>query len=74
MSRPMSEHVIIHVNGDERRLKAGSTIADLLGSLGLVTGKVAVERNREVVPASLHAVTPLHEHDVVEIVHFVGGG
>jgi sulfur carrier protein len=42
--------------------------------LGLDQGPVAVERNREVVPRAEHAATLLAEHDVIEIVHFVGGG
>ena len=42
--------------------------------LGLTEGPVAVERNREVVPRAQHETTELVENDVIEIVHFVGGG
>jgi thiamine biosynthesis protein ThiS len=35
---------------------------------------VAVERNGEVVPRARHADVELADGDVIEIVHFVGGG
>jgi thiamine biosynthesis protein ThiS len=35
---------------------------------------VAVERNRHVVPRAEHEQTALQSNDVIEIVHFVGGG
>jgi sulfur carrier protein len=50
------------------------TVRDLVVHLGLDGGPVAVERNLEVVPRAEHAAATLHEGDVVEIVHFVGGG
>ena len=42
--------------------------------LGLDVRKVAVERNLEIVPRSLHATTALVDGDRVELVQFVGGG
>ena len=42
--------------------------------LELDRGPVAVERNGEVVPRAQHPDTVLEPGDVVEIVHFVGGG
>jgi sulfur carrier protein len=62
------------VNGESRDVPEGLTIRDLVEHLGLTDGPVAVERNREVVPRAQHGTTPLHAGDVVEIVHFVGGG
>jgi sulfur carrier protein len=66
--------VRITVNGQERDVPEGLTVLDLIGTLGLGDGPVAVERNREVVPRAQHAATPLAERDVIEIVHLVGGG
>lgn len=63
----------IMLNGEPRQVRAGS-IADLVSSLGLDPAKVAVERNREIVPRSTLASAALAEGDVLEIVHFVGGG
>lgn len=62
------------VNGEPRELPEPSTVADLLRSLGHEGRKVAVEVNRDVVPAARHAATPLRPGDHVEIVTLVGGG
>jgi thiazole synthase len=61
------------VNGEPRRSSAAS-IAELVGELGLKPEKVAVERNGTIVPRSTLAEAPLADGDVLEIVHFVGGG
>jgi len=66
-------HLII--NGqDHDDLPDGLTVAGLIAHLQLPERKIAVERNREVVPKSLHADTVLDNHDVLEIIHFIGGG
>jgi thiamine biosynthesis protein ThiS len=51
-----------------------ATILALVEELGLDVRKVAVERNLEIVPRSLHAMTALADGDRVELVQFVGGG
>jgi sulfur carrier protein len=62
------------VNGEQTEAPDGVTVAALVSLLGLDEGPVAVERNREVVPRAAHAETTLEEGDVIEVVHFVGGG
>ena len=62
------------VNGEIHAVPAGSTVGNLLVQLGLDDGPVAVERNRVIVPRAEHPTALLSEGDVVEIVHFVGGG
>ena len=69
----MSAEISITVNGEPRRF-AGGTIAALVASLELNPQKVAVERNGEIVPRSTLGDVVLAEGDVLEIVHFVGGG
>jgi sulfur carrier protein len=66
--------MLITVNGDPREVDSGTTVRVLLEQLGLTRGPVAVERNREVVPRAEHESTQLGEGDVLEVVHFVGGG
>jgi thiazole synthase len=66
--------VAIMLNGEQRRVPAGTTVAALVEQLALAKGRVAVERNREIVPMSRWAETELAEADALEIVHFVGGG
>ncbi len=64
----------ITVNGDAHDIPPGTTVRGLVETLGLTEGPVAVERNREVVPRAEHPNTELCAGDVLEIVHFVGGG
>lgn len=63
----------IQVNGEPFDTSAATVLA-LVEALGLDVRKVAVERNLEIVPKSLHASTPIAEGDRVEVVQFVGGG
>jgi sulfur carrier protein len=63
----------IEVNGEPRDTEA-RTITDLIGELALDPLKVAVERNLEIVPRSLHGETRLTDGDRIELVQFVGGG
>ena len=63
----------VQVNGDPREVAAG-TILELVQELDLDPRKVAVERNLEIVPRSLHATTALADGDRIELVVFVGGG
>ncbi len=62
------------VNGQERALEEGSRISDLVTELGLTGRRVAVERNRVIVPRAAHDSTLLDDGDTIEILHFVGGG
>ncbi|MFC4293885.1 sulfur carrier protein ThiS [Novosphingobium tardum] len=62
------------VNGEPRRASPGSSIAELVRSLELDPAKVAVERNGVIVARSTLGEVALAEGDVLEIVHFVGGG
>ena len=62
------------VNGEAKDVPDGLTVRGLVEHLGLVEGPVAVEKNREIVPRADHASTTVSPGDVIEIVHFVGGG
>jgi sulfur carrier protein len=64
----------IEVNGEQRDVALDTTVRGLLDALGVGEGPVAVERNRSIIPRAEHATTTLHEGDVLEVVHFVGGG
>ena len=63
----------VEVNGEPREVAAATVLA-LVEELGLDARKVAIERNLEIVPKSLHGATPLAEGDRIEVVQFVGGG
>jgi len=70
----MTAQLQLTVNGEPRRIASGASIADLVASLELDPRKVAVERNTVIVPRSTLADVVLADGDVLEIVHFVGGG
>jgi sulfur carrier protein len=62
------------VNGATKEFSDSLTIRQLLESLELTAGPVAVEVNTQVVPRRNHPSHLLKDGDVVEVVHFVGGG
>ena len=64
----------IIVNGKEREVADGTTIAALVAELQLRTDRIATERNLSVVPKAKYSETQLAEGDKLEIVTFVGGG
>jgi thiamine biosynthesis protein ThiS len=64
----------VRVNGEDRVLPPGTNITGLLQLLNIATPRVAVERNREIVPKARYADTRLVDGDELEVVEFVGGG
>ena len=64
----------IVVNGEDRASRPEATVTDLLRELGLDRGRVAVERNLEILPRAKWAETKVQAGDRYEIVQFVGGG
>jgi sulfur carrier protein len=70
----LSRDVTVRVNGEPLTLSQGASIATLLEKLSVSTPRVAVERNRDIVPKAEYASTSLAEGDELEVVEFVGGG
>ena len=62
------------VNGEEREVPPGATVLDLLKTLEIGPGPVAVEVNSTVVRRAHHAEHRLEAGDRIEIVTLVGGG
>jgi sulfur carrier protein len=62
------------VNGDPLETKGPLSVRELIELLQLTDGPVAVECNLEIVPRAQHTSRQLQDGDVLEIVHFVGGG
>ena len=62
------------VNGEERNVPDGLTVAGLLDFLGVARERVAVEVNLAVVRRADHEAWQLCPGDHVEVVAFVGGG
>nr|WP_150002503.1 sulfur carrier protein ThiS [Iodidimonas gelatinilytica] len=66
--------ITVSINGENRSFDAPLTARGLLDALSLDPRKVALERNREIVPKSMFDDTQVVDGDQLEIVHFVGGG
>jgi sulfur carrier protein len=64
----------IIINNEPVTVAPDTNLAQLLEQLTLSNTRIAVERNMELVPRSLHASTTLHEGDRIEIVKAVSGG
>jgi len=66
--------VKVVINGAEQDVPDALTVKELVAHLGLSSGPVAVEINREIVPRAEHVDRKVASGDTIEIVHFVGGG
>jgi len=66
--------ITITVNGEQRETKPGSTVTDLLHEMDLDPGRVAIERNLEILSRPDWQKTNVQPGDRYEIVQFVGGG
>jgi len=66
--------VTITVNGERREIPDGLTVAALIEHLGMKSDRVAIERNRDILPRADWAETEVQANDTFEIVHLVGGG
>lgn len=69
-----SDPIEVTVNGDARRVDAGHTVKSFLESLELHPGMVVVERNKEILDRDEYEHVQVEAGDVLELVHFVGGG
>jgi thiamine biosynthesis protein ThiS len=66
--------ISITLNGEPREVPGPLSLAGLLDHLGLDPRAVVVERNRVIVRRPQLDSTAVAEGDVIELVHFVGGG
>ncbi|MDX2117262.1 MAG: sulfur carrier protein ThiS [Planctomycetota bacterium] len=76
-AHPASESaatIVLHVNGAERSVPAGTSVRGLIELVGLGQAACAAEVNRELVPRRDHATRVLAAGDKVELVSLVGGG
>ncbi len=64
----------IVLNGETRRIPASLNITQVLEHLDLPKDRVAVERNRTIVPKPQWESVAVGQGDQLEVVHFVGGG
>ena len=70
----MSAPIRVTLNGAPREFPAPLTFSQLLQELALAGGRLAIERNGEIVPRSRFGDSLLADGDHVEVVIAVGGG
>lgn len=68
------EFLHVRVNGEDRELEEGVSVAALLDSMSLEVNGIAVALNMEIVRRGEYGDTQLSDGDEVEIVRAVGGG
>jgi thiamine biosynthesis protein ThiS len=66
--------MIVSINGENREVPDGLSVTGLLGHLGIHPGRVAIERNLEILQRAQWESTRVEPGDRYEIVNFVGGG
>ncbi|ALC80761.1 MULTISPECIES: sulfur carrier protein ThiS [Bacillus] len=67
--------MMIQLNGRKITVDNGiTTVQKLLEAYQLDNRIVIVEKNKEIIDKSNYTDEQLQENDVVELVHFVGGG
>lgn len=64
----------ITINGERKDNISATTIQELLGELGIDSGRVAVEVNLSIIRKKDFPLFRIHDGDEIEIVNFVGGG
>jgi len=74
MDASKTKDINIVVNGRERQVADGQTVAQLLAGLGIARDQVAVELNGDIVRREKWDQTGVSPGSVLEIVQFVGGG
>ncbi len=62
------------INGDQRLIDSSYSLMDLLLSLEMTQGHIAVELNGEIIPKSTFQQQQLSDGDKIEIVQAIGGG
>ena len=68
------DSMTLHINGKDREVPGGLTVFGLLEQLELNPALVVVELNREILDRNRYDEVTVDPGDVLELVHFVGGG
>ena len=69
-----AETMTVRINGDDREVPGGLSVAGLLRHLELNPRLVVVEHNGQILRREALEEAPVSAGDALELVHFVGGG
>ena len=64
----------IKLNGRNKSVDHGSNLNELVSKLNIPIKKVAIEFNKEIIDKKKVKKIILNNNDIIEIVHFIGGG
>ena len=64
----------IKLNGKNKSVENGSSLNELINNLNIPIKKVAIEFNKEIIDKKKIKNLKLKTNDIIEIVHFIGGG
>ena len=64
----------IKVNGKIKTINDETSLNELINALKIPISKVAIELNKEIINKKEMKKIKLKKNDVIEIVHFIGGG
>ena len=65
--------MLVIINGADTEVPDSTTVTNLINQLEL-TGRIAVEINKQIVPRSEFDSRLINNGDMIEIVHAIGGG
>ena len=66
--------VQVSVNGERHCLPQDTSLTSLLTRLNLMSQRIAIERNAQIVPKSQYEQTVLESGDQIEVITAIGGG
>ena len=64
----------VTLNGEARDVEAGTTVGALVDVITSDRSRVAVERNKKIVPRAAYDESRVEDGAVIELVTMVGGG
>ena len=70
----MKKKIKIKLNGKLKAVNNNSTLFNIVQKNKIPLTKVAIELNREIVDKKKIKKIILNDKDIIEVVHFIGGG
>ena len=64
----------IQLNGKIIQINNNETLKKLVKRLNLPLNKVAIELNKKIIDKKKMNIIKLNNNDIIEVVHFIGGG
>ncbi len=64
----------IQLNGKKIQIYDNETLNKLVKRLNLPLNKVAIELNKKIIDKKKLNLIKLNNNDIIEVVHFIGGG